>query len=149
MKQRLVFVPTVLLVSFMAWLVCAHASNGDVRIADAWASPTPPGITVGAAYVSFVASATDRLIGASSPIAERVEMHSMTMDGGLMRMRPLQDLALPAGKMVKLSPSGTHFMLIGLKQPLKAGAQFQLQLKFQLAGERSVAVQVRAQPASG
>ncbi|MET0658449.1 MAG: copper chaperone PCu(A)C, partial [Steroidobacteraceae bacterium] len=118
-------------------------------ITRAWANPTPPGIKVGAAYLSLVANTTDRLVGASSPIAERVEMHSMTMEGGLMRMRPLQDLSLPAGKAVELSPSGTHFMLIGLKQALKVGAQFQLQLKFEHAGERSVLVQVRAQQPSG
>lgn len=148
MKHRLSLPAAALLATFIGWLAGAYASNSDVRIANAWASPTPPGITVGAAYMSLVASATDRLVGASSPIAERVELHSMTMDGGLMRMRPLRELALPAGKTVELSPSGTHFMLLGLKQPLKAGTQFQLQLKFEHAGERSVAVQVRAQPTS-
>ena len=148
MKHRLSLPAAALLVTCIGWLAGAYASNSDVRIANAWASPTPPGITVGAAYMSLVTSATDRLVGASSPIAERVELHSMTMDGGLMRMRPLRELALPAGKTVELSPSGTHFMLLGLKQPLKAGTQFQLQLKFEHAGARSVAVQVRAQPTS-
>lgn len=136
----------VLFASLIAFAAVANPSRADVRVTAAWANPTPPGVTVGAAFMTLVANSGDKLVSASSPVAERVELHSMTTEGGMMRMRPLPNLPLPAGKAVELSPTGSHFMLIGLKQPLTPNSKFTLQLRFQKAGERSVSVEVRALP---
>jgi hypothetical protein len=74
----------------------------------------------------------DRLVAASSPVAERVELHTMTMDGDVMRMRELEDgIALPAGEMVELAPGGLHVMFIGLSGPFVAGEEVQVTLTFE------------------
>lgn len=146
MKHRIPLASTALLAGLTALLVSVAAWSADVTISNVRSSPTPPGVTVGAAFMTLVAEQSDTLIGASSPIAERVEMHSMTMEGDMMRMRPLAQLALPAGKTVELGPSGTHFMLLGLKQPLRPGLEYQLTLTFERAGARTVTVRVEPLP---
>lgn len=133
----------------LAFVACADNSpQPAIRITNAWSNPTPPGISVGAAFMTFAASQSDRLLSATSPIAENVELHTMSMEDGVMQMRPLQTLELPAGKTVSLEPGGIHFMLLGLKQPLVAKGSFLLKLRFAHAGEQWVTVHVRERPSS-
>jgi hypothetical protein len=68
-------------------------------------------------------------------VAERVELHSMQMQGDVMRMRQVDAIELPAGATVELAPGGLHLMLMGLKSPLKAGERLPLVLRFEKAGE--------------
>ena len=92
----------------------------------------------------------DRLTGATSPIAARVEIHTMSMDGGVMRMRPLGDgLAIPAGGSVSLAPGGFHIMLIGLRQPLAKGKTAPLTLQFARAGKVAVTLMIEPVASSG
>src|SRR5262245_41233959 len=87
----------------------AQAQAASVQIQDAWAAPTPGGVTVSAGYLTIVnsAAAADTLVSAASPRAERVEVHEMSMDGGIMRMRTVEGgLAIPAGATVALAPGG-------------------------------------------
>lgn len=78
----------------------------------------------------------DRLIAAASPAAEKTELHTMTMDGNVMRMRAVEGIDLPAGGKVALQPGGGfHVMLIGLKNPLKEGDKVPLTLAFAKAGK--------------
>jgi copper(I)-binding protein len=88
--------------------------------------------------------AADRLVGASTPAAERVELHTMAMDGNVMRMREVAAIDLPPGQTVALEPGRLHLMLMGLKSPLKADTKVPLTLKFEKAGEVQVELKVEA-----
>lgn len=104
-----------------------------VTASNVWVRATMPGQKVGAAYLDLHSTVDTTLIRVESPVAESVEMHSMTMNNGVMEMRMLDQLALPATKTVKLAPGGNHLMLFGLKQPLQKGAQVALTLHFRYA----------------
>jgi len=115
----------------------------DIEIGDAWSRPTPPGVDVGAAYFTITSRGRnyDRLVGVSSPIAKRAELHVSRMEGGVMKMRHLNAVEVKPGTPTAFEPSGRHVMLVGLKKPLKRGESFPLVLKFANAG--SVEVQVK------
>lgn len=115
-----------------------------VKVGGAWARATAPGQTVGAAFLTVASPAPDRLVGVETPVAARAELHTMTMDGTIMRMRPVDGVALPAGQPVALAPSGVHIMLMALKAPLQAGQNFPLTLRFEHA--LPVTVDVRVEP---
>ena len=110
----------------------------QIAIEDAWARATVAQQPSSAAYFTIVNSGgDDRLVSVSSPAAE-ASLHSTTMDQGVMRMRPLDALDVPANAAVKLEPGATHVMLTGLDRPLQAGATIPLQLRFERSGERQV-----------
>lgn len=113
------------------------ACADGVSVANAWVRPPAPGQTTASAYVELTSTRDAALVGAGSAAAARVEMHSMTVDGGVMRMRALPRIELPAGQTVKLAPGGIHLMLIDLKQPLKAGGTVPLVLSVQATGPSS------------
>jgi periplasmic copper chaperone A len=128
------------------WLAAATgavAQTGDPQITNAWARATPGAAQTAAAYVTVVSSAGDRLTGASTAVAQKAELHSMTMDGNVMKMRQVDGIDLPAGKTVTLKPGGYHIMLTGLAQPLTEGQTFPLTLTFDKAGTRDVTVTVQ------
>lgn len=123
------------------------AESTSVTIRDAWARATPPGIRVGGGYVTVVngGKQPDRLIGASSPLSEKTEIHASETTGGMARMRWLeQGLEIPAGKEVVLAPGGVHLMFLGLKQPIVKDEVVPVTLRFERAGE--ISVQLRAGP---
>jgi copper(I)-binding protein len=104
---------------------------------------------VDAAYVTIVSPTADRLTAVSSPVAKKVELHTMSMEGGVMRMRPLAAIDIPAGQTGTLSPGGMHIMLLGLTQPLREGQSFPLTLSFDHAGPRQVTVAIEKAGAMG
>lgn len=128
----------------------AHAATRPaIKVENAWVRAAPVGATAGAAYMTLTntGAAADRLIGGASTQAARVEVHEMSMDGGVMRMRPVDGgLAIPAGGTVALKPGGYHIMLIGLKSPLSAGGKLALTLKFEKAGAMRLTLPVQAAP---
>ncbi len=124
-------------------IVIQAAETAGVQAQQPWARATAPGQTVGAAYVTLTSPAADRLVGGSSTVASSVQVHEMSMDNGIMRMRPLKNgLVLPAGQPTPLEPGGYHLMLMGLKTPLVAGQTFPLQLRFEHAPPMTVEVKV-------
>jgi hypothetical protein len=128
----------------------AFAASPDVQVTDVWARASAGAATTGAAYASLTAGEQgDRLTAASTPIAQTAEVHESTSEGGIMRMRPVPGLDIPAGKTVKLSPGGYHIMMFGLHQPLKAGQSFPLTLTFAHAAPVTVTVNVRPIGAAG
>lgn len=132
-----------------AALAPALAQGSAIRVTSPWLRETAPGQSAGGGFLTITNSAksADTLTGGSSPIAARVEVHTMSMDGGVMRMRPLKDgLALPAGQTVALKPGSLHIMLTGLKRPLKRGETVPVTLSFAKAGK--VTVQFAVQPIS-
>ena len=128
--------------AFLLFTSAAVAQGGGVEVKDAWARAMPAGAQTGAAYVTLQSPSGDRLTGASTPVAKTAELHSMTMDNGVMKMRQVEGIDLPAGQPVSLKPNGYHIMLMGLTQPLKEGQTFPLTLTFAKAGPENVSVTV-------
>ena len=122
----------------------SEGSPPKIEVEDAWARATLPGQASSAAYLTVAnAGGGDRLLAVSSPSAA-ASLHSTSMDNGVMRMRPVERLDVPAQSTVSLEPGGTHVMLTGLKQPLAEGSTIELDLRFEKSGERRVAAEVRA-----
>jgi copper(I)-binding protein len=122
-----------------------------LHIVAASARATVPGQQSGAVYLSIQnrGKHADRLLSASSPAAASVAIHSMKMDGNIMKMREVDALTVPSATTVSLqSDSGYHVMLSGLKAPLQAGAEIKLMLVFAQAGTLAVTVPVAAQGAA-
>jgi copper(I)-binding protein len=116
---------------------------GAIGIGHPYARPTVAGQPAGGAYLKLDNKGTaDRLLGGSTAAAARVELHTMNMDGDVMRMRQVDAIDVPVGQVVELKPGGLHIMLMGLKQPLKVGERLPLTLKFEKAGEVKVEVLV-------
>ena len=115
------------------------------KVEGAWARPTVAGQAGGGGFLKITSATADRLISASAPISKSVELHTMQMDGDVMRMREIPAIELPAGQTVELKPGGLHVMFIGLTQTLDNGASFPLTLRFEKAGEVKIDVQVRNQ----
>ena len=120
----------------------AAAQTGGVEVRDAWARATPDKAEIGAVYLTLQSPVSDRLTGLSTPIASRAQVHSMTMQGGIMKMTRVATLDLPAGQAVTLKPGAMHIMLIGLTGKLSPGQSFPLTLEFEKAGKKEVAVSV-------
>lgn len=104
------------------------AATDAVQISNAWARATAPGQEVGAAYMTLKSATPLQVTRAEATVADAVEIHEMSMKDGVMKMRMMEVLDLPAGKEVHLEPGGFHFMLFDLKEPLKAGSSFDLVL---------------------
>ena len=101
-----------------------------------WSRATPPGAKVGAGFMQLKnAGAADRVVGASSPVAGRVEMHVTVREGDVMKMREVKGFDVPAGGTFELKPGGAHLMLMDLKRPLKKGEKVPLTLKLEKGGE--------------
>ena len=129
-----------------ALLFSVQAQAQAARVESAWARPTVAGQSSGGAYLRIAGGAgADRLLSASTPQAKGVELHTMEMDGNVMRMRPVDSVAVPAGQTVELKPGGLHVMLMGLAQPLKTGSSFPLTLRFEKTGDVTVQVKVAPQ----
>jgi len=118
----------------------------QVQISDAWSRATPPGAKIAAGYLTIrnQGATADRLIGASSPAAARVEPHVTEKQGEVMRMREVKGYDVPAKGSYELKPGGAHLMLVDIKRPLKEGDKVPLVLRFQKAGEVKVDLEVKA-----
>lgn len=129
----------------------AHAHSfqlGELKIGHPYARATVPGQTAGGAFLSIEnKGADDRLVAVRAAVANTVEMHTMTMDGNVMKMRAVDAIAVPSGKKVELKPGGLHIMFTGLKAPLGEGDSFPMTLRFEKGGE--VTVTVKVEPAGG
>jgi periplasmic copper chaperone A len=139
----------LLVVGFVFAAGAASAQTGGLRVENAWARATPGKSQIGAAYVTIQSPTPDRLVVASTRVAKEAQLHTMEMSGMVMKMRPISDVDIPADKPVTLGPGGMHIMLMGLKEPLKAGQSFPLTLNFAKAGTRTVDVAVEPVGATG
>lgn len=106
----------LLLAGTLGW-----AQAQTLHVEDPWARATVPGQKSGSAFMTLRADTDITLTGADSPAAEKTELHTMEQDGDIMRMRALPEVPLPAGEAVHLTPSGTHVMLMNLREPLVEG----------------------------
>ena len=143
---------SIKLVAFAAGLVLATAAlaqTNQLEVTSAWARATPAKAENGVAYLTIRSPTPDRLDSVSSPVAKKAELHTMSMEGMVMKMRPLADLDIPAGQPVTLKPGGQHVMLLGLDAPLREGQSFPLTLTFEKAGTRTVTVAIEKPGAAG
>jgi copper(I)-binding protein len=126
---------------------------GDISIDHPYATPTVAEQKTGVVYFRHLSNGgdrLDRLLGASTPVARVVEIHSMTMAGDVMHMRAMTALDIPAGTSLELKQGGpVHLMLLDLKRPLKDGARFPMVLRFERGGEKEVMVWVQTPRGQG
>ncbi len=138
---------------------CSGTAGPDIQIEDAWTRAvltmeTPDqagtmdaktGSANSAAYMRIknTGNESDRLLKASSEIAEAVEIHISEMKEGVMSMHPVENIEVPARDQVELKPGGLHVMLIGLKKDLHAGEQINLILHFEKSGDITIQAEVR------
>ncbi len=127
-------------------VLAAEAKLGSLMLEQPWARATPGQAKNGAAYLTIhnAGKADDRLLSAASDVAARVELHNHVNKDGVMQMRQVEAVAVPAGGMTTLKPGGLHVMLMGLKGPLKEGESFPLTLTFEQAGSTTVQVKVES-----
>jgi copper(I)-binding protein len=130
---------------------CGESSSeaGGIELRDAWARASATQTSAAYLTIENRTGEDDTLLEVRSPVAERVEIHDMTMEDMVMRMRKLDDLPVAAGESVSLAPGGKHIMLIGLSGPLEEGASVPLTLVFEKAGEIVIEAPVRAAGHSG
>lgn len=134
---------------------CGPASDADapvetatsrIAVEQGWSRETAPGQDTGGAFLTIVNSggAGDRLLGGTTPAADDVQIHTVDMADGVMRMRQLTGgLEIPAGETVTLAPGGHHIMLMSLQRPLAQGETVPLTLEFEIAGRVDVDLAVQ------
>jgi len=168
-RTRLAALLVAFLLAIPLLAACTGAgSGGGIKVTEPWARASSMMAAAGAAYMKIenTGSAADALVGAASPAAKTVEVHetvamesempaasdgmgmespmpSEGTDGGMMGMRPIARLEIPAGGSVELKPGSYHIMLIGLNQELKPGDKIEITLTFEQAGEVTVSAEVR------
>jgi periplasmic copper chaperone A len=127
------------------------STTSSVSVEHPWARATPAGAKTGAAYLTLVNNGTsaDRLIHASTSMAEKVQVHQDIDENGVMKMRELPVVEIGPGAALTFKPGGTHMMIIGLKQPLKKGQTFPLTLDFEKAGKIDLQIPIAKAGAMG
>ena len=126
-----------------ASMLCFNAYAGDIQVENAWARATAAGQDTAMVDLAITSAKGATLTGFSSPACKTPQMHSMTHDNGMMKMREVQSVELPAGQRVALNESGYHLMLIGLNAPLTAGQSVPLTLNIR-SGGKDLKVEVAA-----
>jgi copper(I)-binding protein len=128
-----------------ALFISASVYAGDIQVENAWARATAPGQDAASVDLTITSKHAATLVGVSSPVAGSAELHSMVTEGGMMKMREVKSIELPAGKAMNLGESGYHLMLNGLKAPLKAGDSVPLTLSIKSGKQGVVKVETRAE----
>jgi hypothetical protein len=136
--------PLLIPLSLLIAAATAQAQSAAVSVQDPWVRGTVAQQKASGAFMTITSPVAGRLVSASSPVAGVTEIHEMTMDGQVMRMRAVDGLDLPAGRAVQLKPGGYHVMLMELKQPLKAGETVPITLVIERAGGAKESVRVDA-----
>jgi periplasmic copper chaperone A len=108
----------LVMIGMAGFAILAHA---DLKVSNAWVKPTVPGQPVAGAYMALASDKDVEVIEVLSPVAGKAEIHSMSMDGNIMRMKKLDRLLLKPGKVVELKPGGFHIMLMELNHRIKEG----------------------------
>ncbi|MEW5726403.1 MAG: copper chaperone PCu(A)C [Pseudomonadota bacterium] len=128
------------------FLSTAALAKSEVTVQDPWSRATARTATTGAIYFTLVnhGGEQDRLIAADSPVAEVVELHTHIEEDGILKMRPVDGVDVPAAGRVSFQPGGLHVMLVGLKAALKEGRTVPVTLTFEKMG--TVTVEARILP---
>ncbi|KPF84012.1 hypothetical protein IP70_17670 [alpha proteobacterium AAP38] len=128
-----------------AVLLLAGAAQAEISVTSPFSRASAPTAKAGAAFLTLnIDAGSDKLLGGSSPVADKVELHTHLMQDGIAKMRPVEGgIPVTAGTPTELKPGGLHIMLMGLKAPLKQGESFPLTLNFEKAGALTVNVPVQ------
>lgn len=131
--------------------VTSVSALAQVAVSDAWVRATVAKQAATGAFMRITAQQDARLVDVQSPIAKTVELHEMSMENNVMKMRPISGIVLPAGQAVELKPGGYHVMLMGLAQPVSEGDTVPLTLVVETAGKKreSIPVQLKARSLTG
>jgi len=134
----------------LAAALAAGLAHAQVEVKDAWVRGMVPTQNTTGAFLRITSRADAKLVGVRTPAAGMAELHLSSMEGGVMRMRPVDGIPLPAGQAVDLKPGGYHVMLMHVKQPLKEGDRVPLTLEIETAGGKreSLTVDVPVLPIS-
>jgi copper(I)-binding protein len=146
------FACTAFLLLMAAPVLAQEIKAGDLVISQPWTRATPGGAKVAGGYLTIEnkGPVADRLLGGSTDVAGKVEVHEMSMSNGVMVMRPVDGgLTIAPGKTVKLAPGGYHLMLTDLKNPLKQGETVAVTLAFEKAGQVKLTLAVQGVGAQG
>jgi len=136
---------SIALMALAGSIQAQEAKVGPIKIENAYVRATAPGQPAAGAFMKIENSGSaDQLVSASSPAAGEVQLHQMSMEGNVMKMGQVKDIAVPANGSVDLKPGGYHIMLMNIKAPLKAGETVPVKLKFAKAGEVEVKLPVNA-----
>jgi copper(I)-binding protein len=143
--------------ALLACLIAAPAraqevKAGDLVITQVWSRATPGGAKIAGGYLTIEnkGTAPDRLIGGSAEVSDKIQVHEMAVNNGVMTMRQLdKGLTIEPGKMIKLAPGGYHLMLMDLKAPLKQGDKVPVTLEFEKAGKVKLSLDVQGVGAPG
>ncbi len=137
----------VMTVLFAGTCLAGDVTVGTLKITSPWSRATPAGAKVGGGYMSItnMGKEADRLIGGSLPQAGEFQIHEMSMDGGVMKMRELTNgLEIAPGATIVLKPGSYHVMFMDLKEPIKEGSPLKGTLKFEKAGSVEIEYKVEA-----
>ncbi len=123
---------------------------GALKIEDAKARATVPAQKMSGGFMKIEnKGGADKLLAASSSVSKTMELHTMSMEGNVMKMREIKGIDIPANGKVELKSGGLHLMFIDLKEQLKPGLTIKVKLKFEKAGEVEVPFKVIGHPAHG
>ncbi|NOT17004.1 MAG: copper chaperone PCu(A)C [Sulfuriferula sp.] len=112
------------------------AFAADIKVSNAWMRATAPGQAVAGAFMDITSPVNAQLISATSPAAGKLELHTMSMDKGIMDMHEVKQIDLPKGKTISLAPGGLHVMLFDLKQAMKQGDSIPMKLDIVTANKK-------------
>jgi copper(I)-binding protein len=137
--RSLIFAAAALVIA-----TAAQAAETKPVAENGWARATAVGQSVGGGFVTLrnPGDTPDKLVSASSDVAEKVELHTHLNENGVMKMRAVPGIEVPAKGAVTLAPGGLHLMLMGLKAPLVEGQHVPLTLVFEKAGPVSTQLMV-------
>ena len=124
--------------------IAVFSAHAEVIVTNAWVRPTVAQQKVTGAFMAITSTVDAHVVGITSPVADRVEIHEMKMDNEVMTMRAVPSLPLGAGKTVNLAPGGYHIMLFGLHQQVKAGDSVPLTLMIEDGQKQRTSVSVKA-----
>ena len=144
MNDRVFAVVIAVLLGLAGSALASEFTAGDITVRDPWSRATVGAATNGVVYMTIVnrGDAADRLLAASAAVAGMASLHESTVDGGVMKMRPVTAIAVGPGETVVLKPGGLHIMLMNVARPLREGEMFPADLTFERAGTIRVQVTV-------
>lgn len=142
------FVMIAVLITAGAVAALSHAAEASLDLSEAWIRPTLGAGRTTAAYLTITNTGgkADRLIAVDVPNAGAVETHTAGMTDGVMRMRRVEGIDIPAGEAIQLAPGGLHIMVMNLAEPIAKGGEVPLTLVFEDAGSMTIMATVTLSP---
>jgi hypothetical protein len=131
-------------IALLAGLALTGLAHAEVTVKEPWVRATVAQQKASGAFMTLTSTSDVKLVSASSPVAETVEVHEMAIENDVMKMRAVSAIPLPAGKPVELKPGGYHVMLMGLKQPLQAGDTVPVTLVIEDKNQKRESIEVQA-----